>query len=432
MNLQKHVSLNLNLRGLGESPTLAMSERCRVLRESGNEVFNMSIGQSPFPVPNSVVKALKMYAREKTYLPVRGLPELRTAVAEHHKQKDGVAVTADNILIGPGSKVLMYLLQLSFYGEIVVPTPCWVSYVPQAQLIGRQVQLINTTFEEKWHLTAEKLEELCQSEHDTYRPRIVILNYPGNPDGGSYTADELKKIADVAREYEVILLSDEIYGQLHHKGEHVSVAKYYPEGTIISSGMSKWCACGGWRLGTFAFPDKLDWLMNAMSDAASQTYTSVSSPTQWAGVTAFKGSVEIERYLWHARRIFSKLSAQCADMLRDVGARVHDPEGAFYLFPDFTPIAESLEKRGIKDSVELCDAILCENHVATISGAAFQRPENEFTLRMSYCNFDGNKAMAASETIPLHEKLPDDFLEKYCSKTLESTKRICDYVNKGA
>ncbi len=428
MNIKKHVSLNLNLRGLGESPTLAMSERCRVLRSEGKEVFNMSIGQSPFPVPNSVVKALKMYAREKTYLPVRGLPELRTAVAEHHKQKDGVDLTADNILIGPGSKILMYLLQLSFYGEIIVPTPCWVSYVPQAQLIGRQVHLINTSFEDKWHLTSEKLAELCESEHDTYRPRIVVLNYPGNPDGGSYTAGELKEIADVAREFEVILLSDEIYGQLHHKGEHVSVAKFYPEGTIISSGMSKWCACGGWRLGTFAFPDNLDWLMSAMSDAASQTYTSVSSPIQWAGVTAFKGSVEIERYLWHARRIFSELSNRCAGMLRDAGARVHDPEGAFYLFPDFTPVAEDLEKRGIKGSVELSDGILCDKHVATIPGAAFQRPEDEFTIRMSYCNFDGNKALAASETIPLHERLPDGFLDKYCAKTLESTKRVCDFV----
>lgn len=429
MNLQKHVSLNLNLRGLGESPTLAMSERCRVLREGGEEVFNMSIGQSPFPVPNSVVKALKMYAREKTYLPVRGLPELRQAVADHHKQKDGVDVSADSILIGPGSKILMYLLQLSFYGEIIVPTPCWVSYVPQAQLIGRQVQLINTSYEDKWHITGEKLEELCQSEHDTYRPRIVILNYPGNPEGGSYTADELKHIADVAREYEVILLSDEIYGQLHHRGEHISVAKFYPEGTIISSGMSKWCACGGWRLGTFAFPKNLDWLMDAMSDAASQTYTSVSSPIQWAGVTAFKGSVEIERYLWHARRIFSEVSNHCADMLRQAGARVHDPEGAFYLFPDFSPLADSMEKRGINGSVELCDALLCNKHVATIPGAAFQRPEEEFTLRMSYCNFDGNKAMAASETVPLHESLPDDFLEKYCGKTLESTARICDFIS---
>ena len=195
----------------------------------------MSIGQSPFPVPNSVVKALKMYAREKTYLPVRGLPELREAVANSHRQKDDVDMKPENILIGPGSKVLMYLLQLSFYGEIIVPTPCWVSYVPQAQLIGRQVQLINTTYEDKWHISAEKLRELCEGEHDTYRPRIVVLNYPGNPDGGSYTVEELKDIAEVAREFEVILLSDEIYGQLHHKGEHVSVAKFYPEGTIISS-----------------------------------------------------------------------------------------------------------------------------------------------------------------------------------------------------
>jgi aspartate aminotransferase len=373
-----------------------------------------------------------MHATERSYLPVKGLPELRKAVADYHWHKDQVKVNPDNVIIGPGSKMLMYLLQLSFYGEIVVPTPCWVTYVPQAQLIGRQVQLINTTFEDKWHMSAAKLAELCESEHDTFRPRIVVLCYPGNPDGGSYSAEELKDIATVARKYEVILLSDEIYAQIHHKGEHVSVAKYYPEGTIISSGLSKWCAAGGWRLGTFSFPDNLDWLRDAIADAASQTYTSVSSPIQWAAVTAFKGGIELERYLWQVRRIFRDVSGRCADMLRDSGARVHPPEGGFYLFPDFSPLADSMEKRGINTNKELCEAILNETHVACVPGSAFSRPDEELTFRISYVNFDGSKALAASEAIPLHEQLPEKFLEMYCGKTLDATRKICDFVNKGA
>ncbi len=432
MNIQKHVSLNLNLRGLGESATLALNERCRDMKRSGIEVLNLGIGESPFPVPNFIVKALKLHATERSYLPVKGLPELRKAVADYHWQKDGVRVDPNNVLIGPGSKILMYLLQLSFYGEIVVPTPCWVSYVPQAQLIGRQVQLINTSFEDKWHMSAEKLAELCESEHDTYRPRIVVMCYPGNPDGGTYSADELMEIAAVARKYEVILLSDEIYGQTHHKGEHVSVAKYYPEGTIISSGLSKWSAAGGWRLGTFTFPENLDWLRDAMTDAASQTYTSVSSPIQWAGVTAFKGGLEMERYLWHVRRIFRELSTRSADMFREAGAQIHPPEGAFYLFPDFSPIADNLEKRGFKTSKDLCEAILNEKYVAAVPGVAFSRPKDEFSFRVSYVNFDGAAALAASEGIPLHESLPDGFLERYCGNTLEATRRICDFMNKGA
>lgn len=432
MNNNKHVSLNLNLRGLGASPTLALNDRCKQMKKEGIEVFNLGIGESPFPVPNFAVQSLKMHATERSYLPVKGLPELRKAVADYHWQKDQVRVNPDNVVIGPGSKMLMYLLLLSYYGEIVVPTPCWVSYVPQAQLIGRQVQLIHTNFEDKWHMSAAKLAELCEGEHDTYRPRIVVMCYPGNPDGGTYSADELKEIAAVARKYEVILLSDEIYAQIHHKGEHVSVAKYYPEGTIISSGLSKWCAAGGWRLGTFSFPENLDWLREAITDAASQTYTSVSSPIQWAAVTAFKGGIELERYLWQVRRIFRELSGRCAEMFRESGARVHPPEGGFYLFPDYSPLADNLEKRGIASSKKLCEAILNEKHVAAVPGSAFSRPCEELTLRMSYVNFDGANALAASETIPLHDPLPDEFLEKYCGKTLEATRRICEFMNKGA
>jgi len=114
-------------------------------------------------------------------------------------------------------------------------------------------------------MTASNLAEFLESEHDIFRPRILVLNYPGNPDGLTYSSDELKEIAQVARKYELILLSDEIYGQLNHKGEHVSVARFYPEGTIISSGLSKWCGAGGWRLGTFSFPRDLDWLLDAMA-----------------------------------------------------------------------------------------------------------------------------------------------------------------------
>jgi aspartate aminotransferase len=432
MSINKHVSLNQNIKSLGASPTLALNERCKEMKKNGQEVLNLGIGESPFPVPNFIVDSLKQYAPEKTYLPVKGLPELRRAVADYHKLKDGVDVKPDNVLIGPGSKMLMYLLQLSFDGETIVPTPCWVSYVPQTQIMGKSAHLINTSFENKWHMNASQLAELCEAGKDKFHPRLLILNYPGNPDGGTYSAEELKSIAAVARKHEIIVLSDEIYAELHHKGEHVSIAKYYPEGTIISSGISKWAAAGGWRLGTFTFPDELGWLREAITDVASQTYSSVTSPIQWAGVTAYKGGDELDNYLLHVRRIFRELSNNCADMLRQSGARVHPPEGGFYLFPDFSPLAANMEKRGIRTGKEMCEAILNETHVATIPGSAFSRPDEEFTFRMSYVNFDGDKALAASEAVPLDKKLPDGFLEAHCSKTLEATQRICDFMNRGA
>src|SRR5690606_8700719 len=113
------------------------------------------------------------------------------------------------------------------------------------------------------------LEQLCES--DPERPRIVILNYPSNPTGGSVGLEEQRALAEMARRYRVVLLSDEIYGELHFSGAHHSIAALYPEGTIVSSGLSKWCGAGGWRLGTFMFPKAMRWLLEAMSAVASET-----------------------------------------------------------------------------------------------------------------------------------------------------------------
>ena len=144
-------------------------------------VYRLGLGQSPFPVPTPVVNALKHHAHEKNYLPAKGLLPLRKAVAEHHRRKDAIERSAENVMIGPGSKELMFLLQLTYYGELLVPTPCWVSYTPQAKIIGRTVSLIHTRYEDEYRITAERLERHCASQDDDFRPRILILNYPGNP-----------------------------------------------------------------------------------------------------------------------------------------------------------------------------------------------------------------------------------------------------------
>ncbi len=428
MNINQRVSLNLDVRGLDQSPTLAINDLSRELQRKGKAVYRLGLGQSPFPVPVPVVEALKHHAHEKDYLPSKGLPELRAAVAEFHRLKDSVKRRADDVLIGPGSKELMFLLQLVYYGELIVPTPCWVSYVPQAKILGRRISLIDSRYEDKWHVTAEQLERHCECEHDQYRPRILVLNDPGNPDGCTYTADQLKELAEVARRFEVVLLSDEIYGQLHHRGEHVSVARYYPERTIISSGLSKWCGAGGWRLGTFIFPPDLAWLLESMAAVASETYTSVSAPIQYAAVRAFRGGSVIERYLWHVRRILAAVGGHCVRELWRAGVRVWEPEGAFYLFLDFTPLADVLAKRGIHDSAALCTRLLHETGVALLPGEAFQRPREELTARLAYVDFDGARALAASETIPLDQPLPDTFVEQWCRNVTRAVDLITEWV----
>ncbi|MBI5501157.1 MAG: aminotransferase class I/II-fold pyridoxal phosphate-dependent enzyme [Deltaproteobacteria bacterium] len=428
MNAREPVSLDLRVRGIGESPTLAINQRCAELRRKGVRVHRLGLGQSPFPVPSLVVETLRANAHRKDYLPVRGLPELREAVADFHHRTDRLDVPAEGVLIGPGSKELMFLLQVCFYGEIVVPTPCWVSYVPQARILGREVRRLPTRFEDGWKVAPEALDRVLSAEHDPYRPRLLVLNYPANPHGGTYSSTELEDIVRVARRYSLVLLSDEIYGQLHYSGNHVSVGRFYPEGTILSSGLSKWCGAGGWRLGTFAFPPRLGWLLDAMAAVASETYTAVSAPIQYAAVTAFRGGAEIERYLCHARRILRALGDRCLATLAGSGMRVHRAEGAFYLFPDLGPLAEGLAARGIRTSEALCERLLDETGVAVLPGSVFERRTDELTLRLAFVDFDGARALAASETTPLDQPLPDSFVEQLCPGPLEGCRRLADWA----
>ncbi len=313
------VHLNLNVRGLSPSATLAINERSALLIQGGRRIFKLGLGQSPFPVPEPVVESLRQNAHRKEYLEVKGLAALRAAVAEYHRRAHGVDRHGENVLIGPGSKELMFLLQMVYYGDLVIPTPAWVSYAPQASIIGRHVRWISTSAANCWKLQPGELEQLCRD--DPGRPRIVILNDPNNPTGQTYEAAELRALADVARRYRVVVLSDEIYGETHHEGKHVSMAEFYPEGTIISTGLSKWCGAGGWRLGTFTFPDHLKWLLDAMAVVASETYTATSAPIQFAATTAFDGCPAIDEYLEHCRRILRALGRFCAAQLSEANLR---------------------------------------------------------------------------------------------------------------
>lgn len=176
------VQLNLNVRGLLPSATVAINERSDRLRAAGREIFKMGLGQSPFPVPALVVEALRKNAHEKDYLAVKGLLKLRRAICAHHRQTFGIDCDPEDVLIGPGSKELMFILQLVYYGDLVIPTPTWVSYAPQAQIIGRHIRFLPTRAENGWQITPEQLDALCRT--DPSRPRILILNRDrGRPRG---------------------------------------------------------------------------------------------------------------------------------------------------------------------------------------------------------------------------------------------------------
>jgi aspartate aminotransferase len=418
--------LNLNVRGLGLSATVEIQERTARMLQEGRAVARLGLGQSPFPVPEPVVEELRANASQKAYLAVRGLEELRAAVAEYHRRRNGLGCSAGDVLVAPGSKELMFLLQVVFYGELVLPTPAWVSYAPQAQIVGRRVALLPCRPENGWRLLPEELDALCRA--DPGRPRVVVLNYPSNPSGTTYSSAELAELAEVARRYHVVVLSDEIYGELHYGGEHESIARHYPEGTIVSSGLSKWCGAGGWRLGTFTFPPSLRWLLDAMAAVASETYTSTSAPIQYAAVRAFRGGLEIERYLWLARRILAALAAECVAELRAAGADVVAPQGAFYLFADFAPLRALCAARRIATSPELARSLLDETGVALLPGAVFGRAPQELTLRLAFVDFDGAKAMAELESRPPGAAVDAAFLERHCRTILTALRRVRAWI----
>ncbi len=279
--------VNKNIAGLRPSATLAINEKSHQLASEGKKIYKLGFGQSPFPVPPTVVENLRHNAHQKDYLPVKGLMDLREAVAQQHRELFGINCAAGDVLIGPGSKELLFLIQLIHKGDLLLPQPSWVSYAPQAQLTRKQQYWLPTQAANNWMLDAETLENHCKKAPD--RNRILILNYPSNPTGSTFDEVQLSALAGVCRKYRILVLSDEIYGLTHHTGQHRSLASYYPEGTIISSGLSKWCGAGGWRLGTFVFPTSFRWLLNCMATAASETFTTTSAPIQYAAVSAYQG-----------------------------------------------------------------------------------------------------------------------------------------------
>jgi aspartate aminotransferase len=416
------------VRGMSASPALRIAERCDAMRARGESVYKLVLGQSPFPIPERMVDALRRAAGEKDYLPSKGLPALRRAIAEHVERRLGIDRTEADVLVGPGSKELVFLLQIVFAGDLLVPTPAWVSYLPQAKILERKVLTLPGRREDGYLLRAEDLAAVC--ERGKERARLLVLTYPSNPTGLTYSPEALREIARVAQKHGVIVLADEIYAELHHKGQHVSIAKFLPEATILSTGISKWIGAGGWRLGAFVFPQEQRALLDAMACVASETYTSTSTPVQHAAIVAFDGGQDVERYLTQARRVLAALGRFAARRLTAAGLHCAQPVGGFCVFPDFGPVRSKLEGRGITTSAALCERLLEETGVALLPGTAFGREDAELTARLAYVDFDGARAMAAVAVIPREQPLDENFLRRHCGKVLEAIEKIIGWAAK--
>ena len=423
------------LDDLPESATLKINRLSQQYIKEGRKIYKFGLGQSPFPVPPHIVEELRQNAHQKDYLPVEGLRELRMAIATYRSSKHGVTISPENVMVGPGSKELLFLLQLCYNGNLLLPNPSWVSYAPQAHIIGRKVHWIDTTPENDWKLQPSELEQMCL-ELDGNKNRLLLLNSPCNPTGATYTSDELLQIAEVARRHNLCVMSDEIYGgctfsggREGHRGQ--SIATHYPEGTIIFGGISKWAGAGGWRLGACSFPDQLTWLKKRMCAVASETYTSVSSPIQYAAVRLYDvQNPDTEAYLKATQTILGALAHHVTYALRSCGAKVSEPGGGFYVFPDIGACPRIM-KEGFRTSTDMCSHILETTGVAMLPGSCFGRPSNEMTVRLSFVHFNGTHAIErwTHDGCPsIKGILEKGHLHTYCPETLEGIQKLTEYL----
>jgi len=398
---------------LKPSATLAINEESNRLKKSGKKVYKFGFGQSPFPIPESVVLALKNNANKHTYLPMQGLEELRSAISNYLTKNNNNNFKSDDIVIGPGTKELMFLTQITFGGEILLSAPSWVSYQPQALIAKNKVHWIETSSTSNWFPTAEQLEKKIKSIKK--KNLLFFINSPNNPSGT--VCKNLQEIAEVARKYELIVLSDEIYSQLTFNNQYKSISNFYPEGTIVSSGLSKWCGAGGWRLGFFAIPNQLKELKNNLKVLCSESFTSVSAPIQYAAIEAYKG--DHSAYLGTVKKILSFVGNYVYENLKSNVINITKPEGGFYLFPEFTNTKFS-------SSAEMCKDILSKTGAALLPGSDFGLDKKMMIARLSYTDFEGTNFL--NNTLG-SKKLDNADLKKYAPNIAEGVSKLKAWSN---
>jgi aspartate aminotransferase len=413
-------------RQISPSATLLLNEQSKSIANSGQEVFRFGFGQSPFPVCEVLENALKQNAFRKEYTEVQGLKSLREKVAQYHQSFEQRPVSADRIFIASGSKALLYSIMCAYTEAVVlIPAPAWVSYAPQAELLGHETLLMQTCFEDRYRLTPEILEISLARAAKQNKTLLVVLNTPGNPDGLSYTDTELQALTRVLRKYSALVISDEIYGPLHHEGRHVSIAKYYPEATFVTSGLSKWAGAGGWRLGIAILPQDYDPEFKAsLLGIASETYSCASTPIQHAAIVAYAGNPLLEEYVVNERSILKGIGQLMHKNVVELGLRAHMPEGGFYILVDFAQYREQFARIGISEDLDVCATILAETGVALLPGRSFGLPSEDLSARLAYVDFDGKGAL---KEIAL-QAWSDELSEKYAEKMSRGIRRLGQFL----
>ena len=396
------------IKNLKPSSTLLINEESKRLEKEGKKIFKFGFGQSPFQIPEDIVNELKKNSHQNRYLPMQGLPELREAIASYTSNKKKYNYKADNVIVGPGSKELMFLLHIIFEGDVILPAPSWVSYAPQAVIGRNNIHWIETKRENNWFPTADEIEKIISKNKN--KNYLLFLNSPNNPSG--QICENLEEIASIANKYNLIILSDEIYSELSFEKNFKSISNFCPEKTIISNGLSKWCGAGGWRLGYFIIPESLKQVASKLKVLASETFTSVSAPIQYAAISAY--SNDHSEYINNSRNILKSVGEYVYENLKSNDVIINKPRGGFYLMPEFA-------NKKFSTSSEMCKTILKDTGVALLPGSDFGCSEKKMLARFSFTDFDGANFMnnvKKNKSIDLIE------INNFAPRIVEGTKRL--------
>jgi aspartate aminotransferase len=371
---------------VAHSATLAINERVAARRAAGHNVLHLGFGEAGLPVLPEAARVLAEATARNGYSPVAGTRAARAAAAGYFTRR-GVATGPDQIVVAPGSKPLLYALVAALPGDVVLPVPSWVSYAAQAALAGKHVIGVPAPATAGGVPDPDLLDDaLHRARAAGHAPGILLVTLPDNPTGTLADEAVVRRVCAIAQEHDLAVVSDEIYRDLSWAPRDVvSPAAIAPERTIVTSGLSKSMALGGWRVGFARFPasELGDRSRQAVVGVASEVWSSLAAPMQEVAAYVLDEPVEVRAHVDASRRLHQRVTTAVFDEVVAAGASCRTPQGAFYLYPDLEPARASLARRGITTGAELSDHLLEHHGVGVLPGEAFGDDPGALRVRMA-------------------------------------------------
>jgi aspartate aminotransferase len=394
------------------SATLAANEVLIRRRRAGEPVLPLSFGEAGLPVHPVLEAALADGAGRNSYGPVAGLPALREAAAGYWTRR-GLPTGQESVISGPGSKSLLFGLVLAIGADVAVPQPSWVSYAAQAALAGARPHFVPTPAGEGGICDPAPLVRAVERARAAGR-RIgaVLVTVPDNPTGRFGAPATMADLVDVATRYDLVVISDEIYRDLVFDSAPAvaSPAGAAPERTVITTGLSKNLALGGWRIGVARLPDGPlgRALHGQLLGIGSEIWSSAAGPVQAAAALAFSEPPELAERVARSRSLHEAVCRAVADRFAAAGVVVPEPQAAFYLYPDFAPWREHLAGRhGVTTGPGLAALLLDRYGVGVLPASVFGEDEAVLRVRVAtgllYGDTAGQReqALAAADPVSL-------------------------------